>query len=342
MANFANVLSIIDTHTAGEPTRIVLCGLPIIPGSTMMEKKYYMAENMDHFRTMLMHEPRGHNDMFGAVLLPPISPQAQYGVLFIEQVGYLDMCGHGTIGLTTALIESGMVQAEEPETVVVFDTPAGLVKGHALVNGGRVVEVTVTNVPSFLYTRDVSVDIPGMGRISMDISFGGNFFALVQANELGVSVHLENVGRLIELGLVIKKAVNQHVHVQHPTDKRIKGVELVEIFEPYPDMAGVKNVVIIGDGQVDRSPCGTGTSASMAARHAKGELSIGKEFISESILGTQFKGKLLKETRIGKIPGVISQITGSAYIVGFQQFVVDPNDPLKHGFRMNRVGHMTC
>lgn len=335
MANFANILSVIDTHTAGEPTRIVLSGLPPIKGSTMMEKKQFMATQMDHFRTLLMHEPRGHNDMFGAILLPPVTQQGQYGVLFIEQVGYLDMCGHGTIGLTTALIESGMVQVSEPETIVTFDTPAGLVEGRAVVVNGRVIEVTVDNVPSFLYARDVDLVIPELGAINIDVSFGGNFVALVPASMLGVSLQLENIPSLIHIGQWIKEAINKKLLVQHPVNPCIKGVELVEIYEPTPDVHGAKNIVIIGDGQVDRSPCGTGTSAAMAALHAKGELPLGVDFINESIIGTRFRGKLIEETTIGNYRGVLPEFSGSAYIVGFQHFVVDPNDPLKHGFRLN-------
>jgi len=334
MVSFKHIISTIDTHTAGEATRIVLSGLPRIPGATMMEKQHYMAAELDHFRTLLMHEPRGHNDMFGAILLPPVSQQAQYGVLFMEQVGYLDMCGHGTIGLITALIESGMVPAEEPETVVALDTAAGLVEGRAAVEGGRVIEVSVANVPSFLYAKDVEIDIPEVGHVTIDIAFGGNFFAMVPATALGVSLRPDNTTRLIHLGLMIKKAVNEELHVQHPVDSDIKGVELTEIYEPYPDVPGAKNVVIFGDGQVDRSPCGTGTSAAMAAQWAKGGLPLGVEFVSESIIGTRFKGKLIGETRIGPNHGVLPLFAGSAHITGFQQFVVDPYDPLKYGFRL--------
>lgn len=308
----------------------------------MMEKKHYMAAKLDHFRTLLMHEPRGHNDMFGAILLPPVSPQAQYGVLFIDQAGYLDMCGHGTIGLTTALIESGMVPAEEPETVVAFDTPAGLVEGRAAVEGGRVIEVSVANVPSFLYAKDVEIDIPEVGHVTIDISFGGNFFAMVPASALGISIRPENTARLIHLGVMIKKAINEKLHVKHPVDSHIKGVELTEIYEPYPDVTGAKNVVIFGDGQVDRSPCGTGTSAAMAARRARGGLLLDVEFISESIIGTRFKGKLLGDTHVGPNRAVLPLFAGSAYITGLQQFVVDTHDPLKYGFRLGCDSMIAC
>ncbi len=337
MAQFSHIISSIDTHTAGEPTRIVLSGLPSIPGDTMAEKKQYMMERLDHFRTLLMQEPRGHADMFGAIVTPPTTKQGQYGIIFMDSGGYLDMCGHGIIGITTAFIEMGMVTPEEPETVVTFDTPAGLVEGRARVEDGRAVEVSLSNVPSFLYTKDVEIDLPEVGRITIDVSFGGNFFAMTPAKELGVSVHPENLSRLIGLGNAIRKAVNKKLDIQHPTEKHITTVELTEIYDkPDPTKAYSKNVVVFGNGQVDRSPCGTGTSAVMATLHGRGRLAIGEEFVNESVIGTRFKGKLVRETRVGDFAAVDPVITGEAYITGIHQFVVDPHDPVKHGFVVGR------
>jgi proline racemase len=333
MAEFTHLISAIDTHTAGEPTRIVLGGLPPIPGTTMFEKKGYMIEHLDHIRTLLVQEPRGHKDMFGAIITPPVTSRAQYGILFMDNSGYIDMCGHGTIGITTALIEIGMIAPVKPETVVAFDTPAGLVEGRARVEGNHVVEVSVANVCSFLYAKDVELDLPDVGRIAVDVSFGGNFFAIIPAKTLGVPIHTENISKLIQLGMMVKKAANDKLRVQHPTEKHITTVELTEIYDkPNPSKPFSKNVVIFGDGQVDRSPCGTGTCAAMATLHRRGELPLGVEFTNESIIGTQFKGKLVKETSIGDFIGVDPIITGNAYITGIQQFVVDPRDPLKHGF----------
>jgi proline racemase len=333
MAEFTHLISAIDTHTAGEPTRIVLGGLPPIPGTTMFEKKRFMIEHLDHIRTLLVQEPRGHKDMFGAIITPPATSRAQYGILFMDNSGYIDMCGHGTIGITTALIEIGMIAPVKPETVVAFDTPAGLVEGRARVEGNHVVEVSVANVCSFLYAKDVELDLPDVGRIAVDVSFGGNFFAIIPAKTLGVPIHTENISKLIQLGMMVKKAANDKLRVQHPTEKHITTVELTEIYDkPNPSKPFSKNVVIFGDGQVDRSPCGTGTCAAMATLHRRGELPLGVEFTNESIIGTQFKGKLVKETSIGDFIGVDPIITGNAYITGIQQFVVDPRDPLKHGF----------
>ncbi len=330
---FTHTIFAIDTHTAGEPTRIVLSGLPPIQGNTMAAKKRYMMEHLDRFRTLLMREPRGHRDMFGAILTPPTTDRSQYGILFMDNGGYLDMCGHGTIGTITALIEMGMIQHAESEPVVAFDTPAGLVTGHPKIEGDRVVDVSVSNVSSFLYARDVEVDLPEVGTITIDISFGGNFFAMVPAKALGISVQPSNISKLIRLGMMVKRAVNAKVELHHPTEKHIATVELAEIYEHAErSQAFSKNVVIFGDGQVDRSPCGTGTCAAMAMLYGKGEFSLDEEFTNESIIGTRFKGKLVREVKVGDFTAVDPTIVGDAHITGIQQFVVDPDDPVKYGY----------
>jgi proline racemase/trans-L-3-hydroxyproline dehydratase len=335
MARFAHIISVIDTHAAGEPTRIVCSGLPPIHGKTMAARKRYMREHLDHFRTVLMQEPRGHKDMFGAILTPPTTPHGQYGLLFMDSTGYLDMCGHGTMCVTTALIEMGMIPATEPETVVVFDTPAGTITSHARVEGQQVREVSVANVPSFLYARDVVLRLPDVGDVTIDVAFGGNFFALIPAMAFGVTVHPTQRSQLIHGGMLVKTTVNATLRIQHPTAPHITTVELVEIYEP-PTSARpwTKSVVIFGDGQMDRSPCGTGTSAAMATLHAKGALPLGREFTNESIIGTQFRGKLLREVHVGEFRAVQPVVTGAAYITGLQQFVVDPDDPVKYGFAL--------
>ena len=333
MAKFTHIISAIDTHTAGEPTRIILSGLPPIQGNTMAEKKRYMREHLDHFRTLLMQEPRGHRDMFGAIVTPPTTDRGYYGVLFMDNSGYLDMCGHGTIGITTALIEMGMIPSKEPETVVAFDTPAGLVEGRARIERDRVVEVSVSNVSSFLYARDVELGLAGIGKILIDVSFGGNFFAMTPAKALGISINPDNISHLIRLGMMVKEAVNEKVKVQHPIERHITSIELTEIYDkPDPSEHLSKNVVIFGDGQVDRSPCGTGTSAAMAMLYGKGKLPLNQEFTNESVIGTRFKGKLIRETKVGEFVATDPLITADAYITGIQQFVVDPNDSKKFGF----------
>lgn len=303
----------------------------------MVEKKQCMKERLDHFRTLLMQEPRGHKDMFGVVLTPPVSQRAHYGVLFIDNAGYIDMCGHSIMSATTVLIEIGMVSPAEPETAVVFDTPAGSVEARARVEGNRVIEVSVANVPSFVYAKDVAIDLPEIGSISVDVAFGGNFFALVQAKALGISVHPANATQLIELGMAVKRAINEKLTVRHPTAEHITRVELVEIFDkPEPSRPFAKSAVIFGDGQLDRCPCGTGTSAAMAALYAKGGLPLGVEYINESIIGTRFSAKLLREVQVGNFVAVEPVVTGTAYVTGIQQFVADPDDPFKYGFLVTK------
>jgi proline racemase/trans-L-3-hydroxyproline dehydratase len=336
MVEFTHIISAIDAHTAGEPARIVLNGLPPILGHTMAEKKQYMKDRLDHFRTLLMHEPRGHRDMFGVILTPPASAKAHYGVLFIDHAGYIDMCGHSIMSVTTALIEIGMVPPIEPETLVVFDTPAGRVEARARVEGSRVIEVSVASVASFLYAKDVAIDLRGRGRITVDVAFGGNFFALVPAKALGLAVHPSNLNQLIDLGVAVKRAVNAQLRVRHPTASHINTVELTEIYDaPESSQRFAKSAVIFGHGQLDRCPCGTGTSAAMAAFHAKGELPLHVEFTNESIIGTRFTGKLMQEVRVGDLVAVEPVVTGTAHITGIQQFVADSKDPFHYGFRVN-------
>lgn len=337
MASFIHLISTIDTHAAGEPNRIVVSGIPSITGATMADKKHYMREHLDHFRTLLMHEPRGHRDMFGAILTPPISPRSRYGLLFMDAAGYLDMCGHGTISVTTALLETGMLPVIAPETTVIFDTPAGVVESRASVQGHRVVEVAVTNVPSFLFAKDVALELPELGRITIDVAFGGNFFAMVPARALGVAVRPDTVGQLVRLGMLVKTAANEKLQVRHPIEQHIASIELTEIYDqPDPARPVAKSVIIFGDGQLDRSPCGTGISAAMAMHYVKGALPLGVEFTNESIIGTRFRGILRKEVRLGAVIAVEPVFSGAAYLTGLQQFVVDPLDPVKYGFRVER------
>jgi proline racemase len=333
MAHFKHVISALDTHTAGEPTRIVMSGLPPIRGETLAEKWDYARSHLDHFRRALMHEPRGHRDMFGAIVTPPCRPEADWGLIFMDSGGFLTMCGHGTIGTAIALVQMGLAEPKEPETVIVFDTPAGLVRAHVCVEHGQAVQAWIQNVPAFLYRADVPVHVPGVGQVQVDIAFGGNFFALVDARELGVAVDPANARQLVSLGLLIRDSVNDQVEVQHPLEKHINKIELTEITAP-PTKPGAhaKNVVIFGEGSVDRSPCGTGTCARMATLYAKGQLGLGEVFVHESILGSLFEGQLLEEAPLGEFKGVIPRVGSSAYITGIQQFIIDPDDPLKYGF----------
>ncbi|MHC1712350.1 MAG: proline racemase [Solidesulfovibrio sp.] len=330
---FTRTVMAIDSHTMGEPTRIVIGGIPNIPGKTMAEKKIYLEEHMDYIRTSLMREPRGHRDMFGSILTSSINPEADYGIVFMDGGGYLNMCGHGSIGAVTAAIETGIVAAVEPITTVKFDAPAGFITAQAAMQDNVVQSVTIRNVPAFLYKSDVTIHVPGVGEVTLDVSFGGSFFAIVNAKMLSLEVEPKNIAALTKTGMAILKAANEQIKVQHPELQHIKSIDLVEIFdEPTSPEADFKNVVIFGDGQADRSPCGTGTCAKMATLHAKGHLKLNHEFVYESIIGTLFKGRLVDTVKVGSFEAVIPEITGAAYITGFNQFVIDPLDPLKFGF----------
>ncbi|HGL6467198.1 TPA: proline racemase [Clostridioides difficile] len=330
---FSRSIQAIDSHTAGEATRIVVGGIPNIKGNSMPEKKEYLEENLDYLRTAIMLEPRGHNDMFGSVMTQPCCPDADFGIIFMDGGGYLNMCGHGTIGAMTAAIETGVVPAVEPVTHVVMEAPAGIIRGDVTVIDGKAKEVSFLNVPAFLYKEGVEVDLPGVGTVKFDISFGGSFFAIIHASQLGLKIEPQNAGKLTELAMKLRDIINEKIEIQHPTLAHIKTVDLVEIYdEPTHPEATYKNVVIFGQGQVDRSPCGTGTSAKLATLHAKGELKVGEKFVYESILGTLFKGEIVEETKVADFNAVVPKITGSAYITGFNHFVIDEEDPLKHGF----------
>ncbi|UWD49570.1 proline racemase [Clostridioides difficile] len=330
---FSRSIQAIDSHTAGEATRIVVGGIPNIKGNSMPEKKEYLEKNLDYLRTAIMLEPRGHNDMFGSVMTQPCCPDADFGIIFMDGGGYLNMCGHGTIGAMTAAIETGVVPAVEPITHVVMEAPAGIIRGDVTVVDGKAKEVSFLNVPAFLYKEGVEVDLPGVGTVKFDISFGGSFFAIIHASQLGLKIEPQNAGKLTELAMKLRDIINEKIEIQHPTLAHIKTVDLVEIYDaPTHPEATYKNVVIFGQGQVDRSPCGTGTSAKLATLHAKGELKVGEKFVYESILGTLFKGEIVEETKVADFNAVIPKISGSAYITGFNHFVIDEEDPLKHGF----------
>jgi len=330
---FSRLLATIDTHTEGEPTRTIIGGILHIPGKTMSEKMLYFKQNMDYLRTMLMYEPRGHGVMSGVVLTQPCRPEADVGVIYIEVGGYLPMCGHDTIGCCTAMVEAGIVPVSQPETVIRLDTPAGLVTARVAVDGQVAKSVTFRNVASFVWHTGVGVEVPGYGSVTVDIAYGGNPYAIVEASQLGMVIAPENAGEIIRAGNAIKEVVNRVLEVQHPEKPFINGVTHVEFFGPptHPE-AHVKNAVVIPPGSIDRSPCGTGTSAKVATLYAKGELKLGEEFVHESIIGTIFRARVVEETRVGNYPAVIPEVTGRAYVTGFHFFVVDPEDPLRNGF----------
>jgi proline racemase len=319
----------VDSHTEGMPTRVITGGVGPIPGATMLDRKLHFEQKMDELRLLLMREPRGHSAMSGAILQPPTREDADWGVLFIEVSGCLAMCGHGTIGVATVLVETGMVEVREPETVVRLDTPAGLVQARVAVEGGRARSVTIRNVPSFLYERGRRA-----GDVVCDIAFGGNFYTIVSAVEAGVEIDPARAGELIERGTEIMDAIEAGGAPVHPEDARLVGSRHVIFHAPGSDGAHARNATAIHPGWLDRSPCGTGTSARMAAMHARGELAIGEAFVNESVIGTRFTGRLVAETRVGGLPAVVPEVTGRAWVTGMGQYLLDAEDPFPAGFAL--------
>ena len=333
---FNKMLSAIDSHTAGEAARIIIGGIPKLKGNTIAEEKQYLIDHHDDLRKSIMLEPRGHGAMFGAFLVPAKNPQADFGIIFMDTGGYLNMCGHNTIAAVTAIVENGMVdvKATDREKEVVLEAPAGIIRATAHLSEPFVVDsVSFKNVPAFLYKKDVTINVPDLGQIKLDVSFGGSFFAILPIKEVNEKIEPKNSEKLAEVGMKILKAANEQIKVQHPTMPYINTIDLVEMYgEPKSKDATMQNVVVFGDGQVDRSPCGTGTSAKMATLYAKHELGLHEKFVYDSILHTKFTGQVLEETKVGNQKAVIPEVTGSAYITGFNTLLFDPKDPLSEGF----------
>jgi proline racemase/trans-L-3-hydroxyproline dehydratase len=328
--DISNMITTVDSHTEGEPTRVVTGGVPHVPGKTMSEKKEWLKNNLDHLRRMLMWEPRGHRDMFGSIITSPVSSRAHVGVIFMDSEGYLDMCGHGSMGTVKVLLETGMIPMELRDGLcgVVLDTPAGEVEAGAVIKDQKVERVTIRNVPSFWYDR-LSIPLPDMGEITVNIAYGGNYFALVHARELNIDLEPEAMDRIKATALLIRDKVNKAITIEHPLTGKKGRVDLVEIYSEEPEP---RNVVVFGSGQVDRSPCGTGTCAKMALLYEQNRLAPGELYPYKSLFGTRFHGRIVGETLVGNQRAIIPEITGKAYITGIHQFIADRKDPFKDGF----------
>lgn len=314
----------VDAHAAGEPLRIIVSGVPPIPGATMLEKREYFRTKFDEIRTRLMFEPRGHNDMYGCVITPPVAEGSDVGVLFMHNEGYSTMCGHGVIALVTVAVQNKMIR--NPSKIRI-DTPAGLVKARADVEGDRVKSVTFENVPSFVFMKDI--DIEGT---KLDIVFGGAFYALTESR---VAIEAKNLDDLRQLGMRLKYAIEKSYGVVHPLEPGLRGI-YGTIFTGPGARSGsdVRNVTVFADAEVDRSPCGTGTCGILASRFARGVLGEGEVLINESIIGTTFKGTVISQTKVASFDAIVPEVSGSAHITGFHSFVIDAEDPVADGFRI--------
>lgn len=326
------LLTTIDAHTGGEPLRIITGGVPPLQGETILERRRYFREHLDHVRRVLMYEPRGHHGMYGCVITPPVSPDAAFGVLFMHNEGYSTMCGHGIIAVVTAAIETGLLQAADPVQDIVIDSPAGRIIARANAEGAQVKSVSFENVPSFVFAQDVPIEWEDR-TFHVDIAFGGAFYAVVQAKDLGVTVEIEQLSALQEWGQRIKEQIEAKMRVVHPLEPELVGIYGVIISDdPKKPDSDLRNVTIFADKQVDRSPCGTGTAARLATLFARGQLGLGERFVHEGIVGSQFVGRVVETTQVGDYAAVVPTIEGTAFITGLHQFVVDPDDPLADGF----------
>lgn len=322
----------VDTHTEGMPTRVVTGGVPPVPGATMAERRAWAKEHLEDLRGLLMREPHGHSAMSGAILQPPTTPDADWGVLYLETTGFLPMCGHGTIGVATALVETGMVTVTEPVTRIQLDTPAGPVEARVTVRDGRAVSVSLTNAPAFVLTPEATVEVDGLGIVGYAMVYGGNFYPVIDAAKLGVPLDLDRKDELIALGLRIIEAINDQRPPVHPADPSIRGLHHAQLVEPGGEGVDSRNAVLNVPGYFDRSPCGTGTSALLALRHHRGELTVGLTHVNESMLGSRFTGRILAETEVASHAAIVPEITGRAWLTGFSQHLLDPDDPFPSGF----------
>ncbi|MGO2863795.1 MAG: proline racemase family protein [Brevibacterium sp.] len=327
------LLQTVEAHTEGLPVRVVTGGAGVFPGATMAERREWFIENSDDLRTLLMCEPRGHGWLSGAIMQPPTRDDADWGVLFIEVTGVLPMCGAGTIAVATVLVETGMVPVTEPVTTVRLDAPIGLITAEVAVADGKAEAVTIVNVASYAHALDQTVEVPGFGAVACDIGFGGNFYAFVSAEEVGIPFERNRSEEFIAAGREIMAAVNEQIEPVHP-DSGFRGCEHVVFLAPDSGASDARHVLINHPGWLDRSPGGTGTSALMAVRHARGQLGLNTDFVNESFIGTSFTGRLVEETTVGEHTAVIPTITGRSWLTATSQFMLDPSDPFPAGFTL--------
>jgi proline racemase len=345
-----NMVTAVDLHACGEPARVIIGGVMDVPGKTMFEKKIYLETKGDALRKRMLREPRGYPAANCNLLLPPTRPEADAGMIIMEQVEYPPMSGTNTICVVTALLGTGMIPAREPITKLTLDTPAGLVHVEAEVRDSQVVRVTFENVPSFAVHLDAPVEVPQLGTVRVDVAYGGMFYVIADAGALGLKLTPDEGRDITRIGEMIKAATQEQLPVAHPENPEISGVTIAQLSGvTLKSSAHAKNAVVVSTskldwarpstwtGAIDRSPCGTGTSAKMATLYAKRKLALNEDFVHEGILGTTFTGRLIRETKVGPYRAVVPTISGRAWITGFAQYVLDADDPFPEGFTVGDI-----
>lgn len=323
----------IDSHTGGEPTRLIVGGVDPVPGKTMREKRLYFMEHHDHVRLQLTREPRGHRGMFAAFLTEPVTAGAHFGLIYMDPRRYPYLCGHGTIGAVMTLIEAGVIQITGDELPVIVDTPSGPMETKAHILNDRVESVAIKMVPSFVYQDGAKLELPDLGVLTVATVCVGGFFVMVSSNQIGLDLIPSNSPRLIELGMNLIDAANQQLDVRHPTRAEVNTVDVTEFYDPANDTQGIgKSMVIYGEEHMDRSPCGTGTAAKMTLLHHQGKISLNDTFTNTSPLGTKFQGRLVEKVQLGDTVAVVAEIRGSAHVTGVHEFIVDPRDSFQEGY----------
>jgi proline racemase len=347
---FSKMITAVDAHAAGEPGRVITGGVMDVPGNTMLEKRNYLERHQDELRKLMLQEPRGYPALCCNVILPPTTPEADAGYVIMEHTEYPGMSGTNTICVATVLLETGILPMAEPVTELILEAPAGLIGICAECKDGKVRQVTFRNVPAFAVHLDADIEVPQLGTVKVDVAYGGMFYAIADALPLGFALTPDEGSDIVRVCEMIRAAADEQLAVQHPEIPEFAGITISQLSgPPASSTSDRRNVVTVSTGEVDwqrpstwggaidRSPCGTGTCAKMAVMHAKGELGLGQDFIHEGILGTTFTGRLISETQVGGLPAVIPTISGQAWITGFNNYVLDPQDPFPQGFTVGDI-----
>jgi proline racemase len=323
----------VDSHTAGEATRLIVDGLPPLPGATMSAKLEYFRLHLDHVRLRLTREPCGHRDILAAALTDPVNPGSTFGLIYMDAHRYPFLCGHATIGAVATAVEAGWIEARQQQTDVVIDTPSGAMTARVLMRGDQPGSIEIRMVPSFVHQTGPTIEVPDFGPLRIETVCVGGFFAMASADQLPMALEVENSRYLVDLGMRVISAANRQLSVRHPLRPEVKTIDVVKFYDPSQhEQRRGSGAVIYGEGHLDRSPCGTGTAATLTLLHHEGRLGVGEPFTSISPLGTVFEARIVSETAVGQLPAVEVAVAGNAHLTGIHEFLLDPRDPLPEGY----------